>query len=163
LRESRIWGIADRRPAWLDGRMTTIQLPDGATIEFLTPVEDGVPCVMRGTIPAGGVVPLHSHADPETFVMLEGEMEGYSEDGWLSIGAGDSHHIPGHVRHAWRNPADVPAVSCLVSTATIGLFFREVAASPEEFLAISDRNGYWNATPEENAAIGLTVPVPARP
>ena len=50
-----------------------------------------------------------------------------------------------------------------VTTATMARFFREVAASPEEFLAISERYGYWNATPQENAAIGLTVPAPARP
>ena len=42
-------------------------------------------------------------------------------------------------------------------------FFLEVAESPGEFLAISDRYGYWNATPEENAAIGVTVPAPAHP
>ena len=48
--------------------MKSFELPDGATIDFLTPVEDGAPCLMRGTIPAGGVVPLHSHADPETSI-----------------------------------------------------------------------------------------------
>jgi hypothetical protein len=30
-------------------------------------------------------------------------------------------------------------------------------------LALADRYGYWNATPEENAEIGFTVPAPARP
>ena len=51
----------------------------------------------------------------------------------------------------------------LVTTATMTRFFREIAAAPDEFLAISDRYGYWNATPEENAAIGITVPAPAHP
>ena len=51
----------------------------------------------------------------------------------------------------------------LVTTGTLARFFREVAADPDGFLGISDRSGYWNATPEENAAIGLTVPAPARP
>ena len=37
-------------------------------------------------------------------------------------------------------------------------FFREVAGStPEHFLAVSERYGYWNATPEESAAVGLPV------
>jgi quercetin dioxygenase-like cupin family protein len=147
----------------MDG-MTTIELPDGAVVEFLTPVEGGAPCVMRGTIPPGGVVPLHSQADPETFLMLSGEIEGFGDDGWTRIGAGDVHHIPGHVRHAWRNRFSEPAVMYLVSTATIGRFFQDVVGKDlDEFLAISDRYGYWNATPEENAAIGLTVPAPARP
>jgi quercetin dioxygenase-like cupin family protein len=53
---------------------TTIIEVLGPTIEFLTPLEDedGAPCVMRGTVPPGAVVPLHSHADPETFVVLSG-------------------------------------------------------------------------------------------
>jgi hypothetical protein len=34
----------------------------GPTIEFLVPPADGEPCVMRGTIPSGAAVPLHSHA-----------------------------------------------------------------------------------------------------
>jgi quercetin dioxygenase-like cupin family protein len=143
--------------------MTTIELPDGATIEYLTAVEDGVPCVMRGTMPAHGVVPLHSHEDPETFIVQEGEAESYTSDGWARIGAGDVHHIPGHVKHAWHNPSGEPVVMYLLSTATMARFFREIAASPEDFLAISDRYGYWNATPEENAEIGITVPAPARP
>jgi quercetin dioxygenase-like cupin family protein len=160
LRKSRSWGIARRAVAWLDEDMT-IELPDGARIDYLTPVEDGAPCVMRGTIPAGGVVPLHSHADPETFYVIEGDAERYAGDGWSRVGAGGFAHVPPHERHAWRTVTG--AVMLLVSTATIGRFFREVAAAPDEFLAISDRYGYWNATPEENAAIGLTVPAPARP
>jgi anti-sigma factor ChrR (cupin superfamily) len=41
----------------------------GPTVEFLTaPSEkDAEFCVMRGTIPPGVSVPLHSHADFETF------------------------------------------------------------------------------------------------
>jgi quercetin dioxygenase-like cupin family protein len=143
--------------------MKTLELPDGATIDFLTPVEDGAPCLMRGTIPAGGVVPLHSHADPETFIVVEGEADSYTDGGWTTVAAGAVHHIPGHVRHAWRNRSGQAAVMYVVTTATMAGFFREVAASPDEFLAISARYGYWNATPEENAAIGITVPAPARP
>jgi quercetin dioxygenase-like cupin family protein len=143
--------------------MTTIELPDGATIEFLTAVEDGAPCVMRGTIPAGGVVPLHSHEDPETFIVQAGEAESYTDGDWIRVGPGDVHAIPGHVKHAWRNRSGDPSVMYLLSTATMARFFREVADRPEEFLAISARYGYWNATLEENAAIGLTVPAPARP
>jgi hypothetical protein len=41
----------------------------GPTIQFLTPPgpSDDDPCVMRGIIPPGVPVPLHSHRDPETF------------------------------------------------------------------------------------------------
>jgi hypothetical protein len=46
----------------------------------------------------------------------------------------------------------------VVSTAKLGRFFREVAGEPlPRFLAIAARYGYWNATPEENAAVGLRL------
>ncbi len=46
----------------------------------------------------------------------------------------------------------------IVSTATLGRFIVEVAGkSVEEFLAIAERYGYWNATPEENAAVGVQI------
>ena len=129
----------------------------GPTIQFLVPPADGVPCVMLGTIPPGGAVPLHSHADPETFLMLSGEVDGLTDDGWARICAGEVFHVPGHVKHAWRNPLGIPAVMYLISTATIGRFFREVAANPGEFLDIAARYGYWNATPAENEAIGISL------
>jgi quercetin dioxygenase-like cupin family protein len=140
-----------------------LNLPDGATVEILTPVGNGLPCVMRGSIPPGGIVPLHSHADPETFLMTAGEIEGHLGGEWSRLVAGDVRHVPGHARHAWQNVSRGPAEMYLVSTGTIARFFREIAAQPDAFLGISERYGYWNATPEENAEIGLTVPVPARP
>jgi quercetin dioxygenase-like cupin family protein len=142
--------------------MTTIQLPDGATLEYLTAIEDGAPCAIRGTLPPGGVVPLHSHGDPETFVVQAGEAAAFTGDRWLPVGPGDVHHIPGDVRHAWRVGPE-PAVMIVITTATMARFFLEIAERPDAFLAISDRYGYWNATPEENAEIGITVPAPARP
>jgi mRNA interferase HigB len=33
------------------------------------------------------VVPLHSHADRETFYVLEGAVEGYSDGEWHQLGA----------------------------------------------------------------------------
>jgi uncharacterized RmlC-like cupin family protein len=133
---------------------------------------------MRGTIPPGGAVPLHSHADPETFLALSGEVEGLfdrpGDPGWVRIGPCDVFQVPGGARHAWRNLSDEPSVTIVVSTARLGRFFREVGtrvapgtaatASPpseeelERFLAIAARYGYWNATPEENAAAGVPFP-----
>jgi quercetin dioxygenase-like cupin family protein len=150
----------------------------GPTIQHLTPPEgDGAgPCVMRGTIPPGVVVPLHSHADPETFLMVSGTLEALtpSPDGytWIPVAAGDVFHVPGDARHAWRNASGEPAVSILISTVKMGRFFGEVGTpvgsspgsawppSPDtigRFLATAARYGYWNATPEENAAAGLRL------
>jgi quercetin dioxygenase-like cupin family protein len=141
----------------------------GPTVRFLTPPDgaDGAPCVMRGTIPPGVVVPLHSHADPETFLMESGAVEGLRMSAdtfdWIPVRPGDVFHVPGDEKHAWRNPSsDDPAVMIIVSTARIGRFFREVAGPPSQaviqrFLETSERYGYWNATPEENAAVGLEL------
>ena len=149
----------------------------GPTIQFLTPPDDeSAPCIMRGSIPPGGSVPMHSHADPETFVMISGMVEGLVHDDddytWLRINPGDVFHVPGHAKHGWRNRGLQPAVMLLVSTARMGTFFREIGKrttpdaphttpSAEEianFLKVSERYGYWNATPEENARVGISVP-----
>jgi quercetin dioxygenase-like cupin family protein len=159
----------DMNPQLVDQeRAEVVDLVDGATIRFLTPPgADGFPCVMRGTIPPGGVVPLHSHADPETFLVESGTLEGLTtwgdSIGWIPVRPGDVFHVPGDAKHAWRNPSEhEPAVTIIVSTATIGRFFREIAGPPSEeavqrFLETSQRYGYWNATPEENAAVGISM------
>jgi hypothetical protein len=69
--------------------------------------------------------------------------------------------VPGNAKHAWRNASREPAVAIVVSTPRIGRFFREVAGPPSDaaiqrFLEVAERYGYWNATPEENAGVGLT-------
>lgn len=149
----------------------------GPTIEFLTHPDEGDPCIMRGTILPGVIVPLHSHADPETFLPTAGEVEGLTQtaDGyrWIRIGQGDIFHVPGGARHAFRNRTQEPAVMIVISTARLGRFFREAGVpmavdaplpdsrSPEAIrhvLETAGRYGYWTASPEENAQVGLRLP-----
>lgn len=150
----------------------------GPTIQLLGQPEelDGGICVMLGTIPPDAIVPLHSHADPETFLMIAGELEGFAdaENGgrWLRIEPGGVFHVPGDARHAFRNRTRVSAVSYIVSTPRMARFFLEIGnvltpgaavppVTPEtlrHFQDTAQRYGYWNATPEENAEIGLTLP-----
>jgi len=150
----------------------------GPTVQLLTPPDgDDEPCLIRGTIPPGVVVPLHSHQDVETFVGLSGAVEGLVHDDagarWVRIGPGDVFHVPGGARHAFRNGDRDPAVSLIVTTGRIGRFFREVgtpvgpdgaAAWPphaeaiQRLLRVAERYGYWNATTSENAAVGLALP-----
>jgi quercetin dioxygenase-like cupin family protein len=156
-------------------RLETIEIL-GPTVQYLTSPDagDGEPCVMRGTIPPGVAVPLHSHADPETFLLVSGEVEGLELSGkdprWFAVAPGDVVHVPGDAKHAWRNLTPEPAVMIIVTTPKMGRFFRELGvpagtggseppddATIQRFLLTSARYGYWNATPEENAAVGLQL------
>jgi quercetin dioxygenase-like cupin family protein len=153
----------------------------GPTIQFLSADEgDNDPCVMRAIIPPGVMVPLHSHPEPETFIAISGRIEGLRESAgkfeWVVIGPGDAFHVPGGAKHAFRNQSEQPAVFVIAAPASIGRFFREIgtpvkpgARTPappsakvvQRFMETSDRYGYWNATPEENARIGIFLGPPA--
>src|ERR1700735_5804076 len=81
----------------------------GVLLQFLsTPeqINDQI-SVMRGTVPSGVVIPLHSHADPEIFYVLNGSIEifqaGGQSAGWQIVTAGEVVSIPGNVRHALPN------------------------------------------------------------
>jgi quercetin dioxygenase-like cupin family protein len=150
----------------------------GPTVRFLAGETgpDDSPCVMEGAIPPQGVVPLHSHADPETFLPLSDELDALSQANgkseWIRIAPGAVFHVPANARHAWRNPAPAPAVVIIVTTARIARFFREIGKPFKEgepptrpsdealahFQKVSQRYGYWNATPEENAKVGIALP-----
>jgi mannose-6-phosphate isomerase-like protein (cupin superfamily) len=150
----------------------------GPTAQILTPIgDDDGPCLIRGLIPAGGEVPLHSHPDPETFIARSGRAEalvdGPQGRRWVPLAPGDMLHLPGGIRHAWRNTSCVPATSLIVTTGRLGRFFREVGSPdpPESgrprppladrvasFLKVAERHGFWNATPADNAAVGIGVP-----
>lgn len=143
----------------------------------LPEADEAAPCVMRGVIPPGVVVPLHSHPEPETFFHVAGELDGLAETAngyeWTTIREGDLFHVPGGARHAFRNRSAAAAVSIVVTMPSMGWFFREIgepvgagahpggAPSPDavrRFLEASARRGYWNAGPDENARVGLSPP-----
>src|SRR5258708_5713178 len=73
----------------------------GVLLQFLsTPeqINDQI-SVMHGTVPSGVVIPLHSHADPEIFYVLDGSLEVFEaegpSEGWQTINAGEVVSIPG--------------------------------------------------------------------
>ena len=147
----------------------------GPTLQFLTtPKEaDESFCVMKGIIPPGGIVPMHSHAGIECFLMMSGHQEVLIEtDGnysWTMCSSEDFVQVPSLAKHAFRNLSAEPAVTLVTTTAKLGRFFEDVGRpvateaqllppTPEElqhFAATAIRYGYWLATPEENAAVGL--------
>jgi quercetin dioxygenase-like cupin family protein len=152
----------------------------GPTVQFLSVQEaqNPGPCILRGVIPPGGLIPLHSHGDPETFIVISGELDAFASSAsglcCTQLVCGDIFHIPGNTKHAWRNRSPEPGVAIIVTTQKLGSFFREVGrpvaregqppAAPtgeqiQHFLITSQKYGYWNATPEENAEFGLTLPM----
>jgi quercetin dioxygenase-like cupin family protein len=149
----------------------------GVLLQFLsTPeqINDQI-SVMRGTVPSGVVIPLHSHADPEIFYVLNGSLEVFQaegpSEGWQTINAGEVVSIPGNVRHALRNTSPSPMTSITVSKQELYSFFRELARpfdpnrppappSPEEIqqlISVAEKYEYWLASPDENAAIGISL------
>jgi quercetin dioxygenase-like cupin family protein len=81
----------------------------GPTVEFLTsPHEAGIDfCVLKGVIPPGVSVPLHSHPDTEDFFVISGEVQALRQSAqgyeWIEAKTRDYLHVPGRTRHGWRN------------------------------------------------------------
>ncbi|MGB2662885.1 MAG: cupin domain-containing protein [Candidatus Acidiferrum sp.] len=154
-----------------------LSTPNGTLFEILvSPEEIGEPiCLIRGTVPPGVAVPLHSHPDLELFYVLEGSMEIFQSkeggSGWKNVGVGAVVAVPGNVKHALRNTSSLPATIVLVTTSKMYEFLGEVSKpfdpkrrsappTPEEtraFFGTVARYGYWMASLEENAAIGLSI------
>jgi quercetin dioxygenase-like cupin family protein len=136
--------------------------------EYLTDVSDNDReyCVMRCTLPAGAVVPMQSHADRETFYVLSGTVNALRGDRWETLGPGDVLDVQDGIKHAWRNVSQASAMMICVTTMRMGRFLQQISvaagsASPEEsvqrFHRLVQEHGYWLASPEENAAVGLDV------
>ena len=154
-----------------------LSTPNGTLFEILASPEEvghGI-CLIRGTMPPGVAVPLHSHPDSELFYVLEGSMEIFQSEegvgGWTTVGVGAVVVVPCNVRHALRNSSSLPAIMIVVTTSKLYEFFDEVSKpfdpnrplappTPEEmraFFVTVAKYGYWVASPDENAAIGLSI------
>ena len=135
----------------------------GPAVEFLTePQPQGSFCVMRGVLPPGMTVPLHSHDDAEDFLVLAGIhqvlLQGPDGLEWAEARAGDYVHIPAGTPHAHRNTSPHPAVDLVITTARLGQFFAEagrpVTGPPQpppapsdvaRFTALAGRYGHTRA------------------
>ena len=101
----------------------------GPAIEILTrpDTDTSAPGLVRGHIAPGGFVPMHSHQDPETFVILRGAIEGLTWQAsdqplWVPVAEGGVFHVPPHARHALRNREAAPATVLIVSTLAMVRF-----------------------------------------
>jgi len=131
--------------------------------------------VILGTVPGPGMVHLHSHADPECFYILDGEMEVYQEssgkDKWTQLKKGYFAAIHGNVKHAWRNTSSCPCVALIFTGGDVHAFLRgvceliqahvgEEGLSPDAITKIQElavAHHAWIGSLEENAAIGLKL------
>jgi quercetin dioxygenase-like cupin family protein len=149
----------------------------GIRVEFLTEPSfaEAAYCIIKGTVPEGMVVPLHSHRDDESFFVVSGEAEVLSEREsghleWQRVTPGDFVHIPGGRKHAQRNRSKSDVVELITTTGQLGRFFQEVgrplssAGAPpaatelERFRTLAAQYGHWLASPSEHARFGLDMP-----
>jgi quercetin dioxygenase-like cupin family protein len=157
-----------------DGQRIVLDLPDGNRIEPLSPSTEDAYCVMSGTIPPSGGVPLHSHTDAESFYVLSGEVEALVQTTggleWQKLRPGDFIHIPVGAKHAWRNRSSKPMSVLITCTAKLGRALQEMGqpmseggthipsqARIQRLVEIFERYGYWLGSPEENAAVGIEL------
>ena len=111
--------------------------------------------------------------DTEDFFVISGEIEGLRQDSegykWIGAKTGDYIHVPSNARHAWRNVSNKPTLVYIITTKNMGHFFQETdrletnTSQPvtsedlARFTEISTRYGYWNASSEENASVGIRM------
>ena len=118
------------------GSGTTVLDVAGLTVEFLTGPQDTAHefCVMRGIIPPGAVVPIHSHDSTETFLVLSGTKQALiqGEHGmeWIDVHEGDYVQIGSGEAHALRNASSEPVVELIITNARLGDWFKEGDGRP---------------------------------
>ncbi len=144
----------------------------GPQIRFLAPLVDDPNgyCVLSSVVPPHVVVPLHSHPERETFLILSGALEAFDGAEWRIYRENDVFDVPSGAKHAFRNTSTEPVSLVLVTSASMGRFFRSVGRrtadgppgpptdeSVEVFVAAALRHGYWLGSPAENAEIGVSL------
>ena len=148
----------------------------GPSFQFLVAPQpsDEAPCVIKGTIPPGGSVPIHRHSGVGACFVLSGTVEVLSDEGekahWIAANPGDFIEVPSNAKHAFRNRSQHPVVQLIIISSKLGRFFQEIGRpitrgarlsppSPDELQRLvntCERHGYWLATPEENASAGVS-------
>jgi quercetin dioxygenase-like cupin family protein len=87
-------------------------------------------------VPPGAGTPLHSHASPEIFRILAGELEfsTLASDGEkrrVRATAGDVISIPSGTPHGYANAGHAPALVLAMFDRSMERFFRAVGMAPE--------------------------------
>jgi Cupin domain len=114
-------------------------------------------------------VPVHSHANGETFYILDGTLQALKEDRWDTFGSSYVFDVPGGTKHAFRNVSSEGALVLITTTTRLGRFFKRIARqlatmppgppTSEELrrmVQASLMEGHWLGSVEGNARIGIT-------
>ena len=123
--------------------------------------------LLRVSMPPNLVVPLHTHADPESFLVLGGAMAIWLDGRWRELREGENLLVPGDAPHALRTSGDVPVDVLVMTYGRLLRFFREAGrtvmgdappASPTptdigRVIEAAQRFGYWLAPPEEHMRV----------
>jgi quercetin dioxygenase-like cupin family protein len=84
---------------------------------------DEAPCILKGTIPSGVSIPIHSHDVVEIVFVLSGNIEVLVEASgklhWVEASAGDLVEIPSNAKHAFRNRSQNPMLNLLFTTSKL--------------------------------------------
>jgi quercetin dioxygenase-like cupin family protein len=156
----------------------------GILVQFVTTPEEisSDIGIVRVLFPPGMALPLHKHADPEIFYLIEGSLEIFQEastippimekrnNGWRTFISGEIVSIAGGVIHGVRNSSSEPVMCVIITKNELYSFLHELAhpysggeiGPPalneiSELLIVAERHRYWIASPEQNAAVGLIL------
>jgi quercetin dioxygenase-like cupin family protein len=124
----------------------------GPQIRFLTPLvsDPDEYCVISAVVPPNVIVPLHSHPERETFLILSGALDAFDGSAWRTYRAGEVFDVTGGAKHAFRNTSAEPVSVVLVTKTSMGHFFRSVGRPAADGPA-------GPAGPAENAEIGISL------
>lgn len=103
----------------MDGSLSHLLLPPEAT--------GGAHAIIMDRVPRNEGIPLHRHpGDDETFVVIEGELTFFFEDGAsVTVGAGDVVFQPGETPHCFRVDSD-EARYLIITTPRHYAFYRAI-------------------------------------
>jgi quercetin dioxygenase-like cupin family protein len=116
-------------------------------------------CLGLAETPPGGGPPAHvHHTDDELFIVVEGQLEVWSDAGWMAAPAGSVVYLPRGSRHTFRNAGATPSRHWVLTTPSgFDEFYRSAAeifagGAPDfqKLGALAAKHGYEFLPPESN-------------
>ncbi|MGC2619262.1 MAG: cupin domain-containing protein [Acidobacteriaceae bacterium] len=87
-------------------------------------------CLIDMLILPNGGPPLHRHDFEETFIVLEGQIEATFRGDSLTVGVGETIHIPANAPHQFQNATTALArLLCICSPAGQEEYFAQIGVS----------------------------------